>query len=115
MNKFLTLILVLIAGIAVVASAYVLSKSKLGGKAKASSERISVIGLITKLNPCIKETICYKLTSTQDGQIYFINTKEFAWISVDNDALEKRVNLSAEVTGLYIQGKTSYLVPTEVR
>lgn len=114
MNKFLALIFVIAAGIAVVATAYMLSKSKLGGKVKASSEKISVIGILSKTEPCVNENLCYQLVSISDGQTYFINTKEFSWISTSinpNKFLGKQV----EVTGLYIQGKSSYIVPTEIK
>lgn len=114
MNKFLTLILVVMMGVAVIATAYVLSKSKLGGKAKASSEKISIIGILSKTEPCINENICYQLVSVQDGQTYFINTKEFSWISTPIDP-NKFLGKQVEVSGLYIQGKSSYIVPTEIK
>lgn len=115
MNKFLTLIFVIIMGIAVIVTAYVLSKSKLGGEAKASSEKISIIGKLDRQQPCMNETLCYRLLSQTDDQIYFINTKEFAWISVNNIDFEKLVGRNVEIMGLYIQGKTSYIIPTEIK
>lgn len=116
MKRFLVLGTTIFMGGAIVFTAYILSRTKIEGRVKASLEKITVLGRIYKFSSCINESTCYYLDSKINNKIYLIDAKDYAWVSLNKNDLEKIIDKDIIITGFYmVRDQTSYIVPIEIK